>query len=363
MPKWINFAELRARISLSDVIFRYYGITTLRRDGNKLVGPCPVHNGDSPRAFHADLDKNVWHCFSGCKKGGNQLDLVCAKDGIGIREAALKLKAFFLEGEGHAAPNPAAAAPAAATARAPATPPAKGDTTKPSNTAASKPTEGSSTNAPLEFTLDLKGDHPHLVSDRQLQPETIATFGVGYCSRGILRGTIAIPIHDAEGKLVAYAGRRLKPSEIDQFGKYKLPKGFRKELVLYNFHRAKNHAGARLILVEGFFSVLKLHEAGLPNVVATMGCELSASQAELLRACREVIVLFDGNEAGWSGAEKVRELLSPSITVRIVRLPAGKEPEDLSPKGLRWLVNGLASLDLTEVALQFNRDAAAKTKK
>ena len=65
------------------------------------------------------------------------------------------------------------------------------------------------------------------------QQETVEHFGIGYCSRGIMRGTIAIPIHDEEGQLVASAGRRLKPSDIREYGKYKLPKGFKQERVLY----------------------------------------------------------------------------------------------------------------------------------
>src|SRR3954465_4482384 len=123
MGDWINFAELRARVSLEDVIVRYYGITTLKRDGPKLIGPCPIHNGDSPRAFHADLDKNVWHCFSRCQKGGNQLDFVAAKESIGIREAALRLQGFLLGGAGASTPPgaPPAAPVAAAVPTAPAT--------------------------------------------------------------------------------------------------------------------------------------------------------------------------------------------------------------------------------------------------
>src|SRR5579871_4116037 len=95
MGQWVNFAEVRARVSLEDVLLRYYKIENLKRDGRKLIGPCPVHGGDSPRAFHADLDKNVWHCFSRCQRGGNQLDLVSSKEKIGIREAALRLKEYF----------------------------------------------------------------------------------------------------------------------------------------------------------------------------------------------------------------------------------------------------------------------------
>lgn len=354
MATWINFAELRARVSLSDVIFRYYGITTLKRDGQKLVGPCPVHGGDSPRAFHADLDKNVWHCFSGCKKGGNQLDFVAAKDGISIREAAICLQDFFLKG-------PASPAPAAAAASTDPQP-RESDTTALITSSPAPPTatdKPTTTNEPLDFTLELKGDHPHLTEGRKLLPDTIATFGIGYCSRGILRGMIAIPVHNEDGKLIAYAGRRLKPADIDSFGKYKFPKGFHKEQVLYNLHRAKLDPSRSVVLVEGFFSVMKLHEAGVPNVVASMGCELSEAQAGLLRTFSEITVLYDGNDAGWSGSEKVREQLGGHLPVRIVRLPKGIEPEDLPPKALRWLFNGLRALNIAELSFAFAPSAAS----
>src|SRR5258706_14600546 len=102
MNQWVNFAEIRQKVSLEDVIYRYYRIETLRRKGHRVAGPCPVHCGDSPSAFSADLSRNVWSCFSRCpqdKNGGNQLDFVAYKENISIREAAIRLKAFFLGGE------------------------------------------------------------------------------------------------------------------------------------------------------------------------------------------------------------------------------------------------------------------------
>ncbi len=361
MTTWVNFAEIREKVSLEDVLTRFYQIEGLKRDGRKLVGCCPVHNGDSSRAFHADLDKNSWFCFSRCRKGGNQLDLVAQKEGISVRDAALRLQAFFLhDASPPGVSTPKAPAPAAAAVPAKSAP-AK-DSAAPS-ASGKRPTsagdEPATTNPPLDFTLELKGDHPHLVQDRALKAETIEHFGVGYCSRGILRGTIAIPIHDDDGDLVAYAGRRLKTADIRDKGKYALPKGFKKEHVLFNFHRAKPHfAEHGAILVEGFFSVLKLHEAGLPNVVASMGCILSDAQAELLRAAPDVVILYDGNEAGWTGAEAARAKLSASLPARIVRLPSGLEPEDLSPKALRWIVNGVRALDLGDLRFEFRTKTA-----
>lgn len=341
MGNWVNFAEIRARVSLEAVLIEMYGLQNLKRDGAKLVGPCPVHNGDSPRAFHADLQKNVWHCFSRCQKGGNQIDLVAQKEGISIREAGLKLQERFLTGtrpaEGRArAGPPAAPAVGVATPTAPQATPVKG----------AKPER----NPAIDIDLKLRSDHPHITDVRRLSVETSSRFGVGFCSHGTLRGMIAVPIHDEMGELVAYAGRRLKPEDIRNFGKYKFPRGFRKELVLYNLHRAavagKEHG---LILVEGFFAVLALYQAGFENVVAAMGCELSDHQVELLAAFPEIILLFDGDEAGCAATAAAREKLCGRTRLRTIQLRADLKPDELSVRALKWLVNGVQLLDLHEV--------------
>jgi DNA primase len=355
MANWINFAELRARVSLEDVLVRFYGITNLKRDGDKLIGPCPVHGGDSPRAFHADLSKHVWHCFTGCRGGGNQLDLVAKKENLSIRDAALKLQAFFPTGT---APSHPSEKIAAAPPTIPANVPAPAQLSAPSPAQADSEEEHG--NEPITVKLVLAGDHPHLVDDRKFKPETVQTFGVGYCSRGILRGMIAIPIHDEDGDLVAFAGRRLKPSDIRDHGKYKLPKGFKKERVVYRFHAVKDQAAEHgLIVVEGFFAAMKLHEAGLTNVVATMGVETSPYQAALLSKAKDLVVLFDGDEAGTRGANALREQLGGTLPVRVVRLPPRTNPDHLSPKALRWMVNGVRMLDLLELSYTPNVPVAS----
>lgn len=336
MSQWINFAELRRSVSLEDVLFRYYQLTNLKRDGNKVTGPCPVHGGDSPRAFAAQLDRNVWHCFTGCQAGGNQIDFVAKRENISVREAALKLHAFF--GELNTRPTAPTPPGMPAAPKGPLAPAAVGAET--------------TVNKPLTFTLELKGDHPHLLETRGLSPATIAHFGVGYCSRGIMKGMITVPIHDQDGELVAYAGRRLRPSEIEAHGKYRFPAGVRKDLLLFGYHRIEKLAVDHVIVVEGFFSVMKLHDIGIPNVVALMGCSMSAAQAQLLSNLKEVILLLDGDEAGIKGATAARELLaSKTTTVRTIWLPRG-EPEDYSVRHLRWLINGVRQLGLSEVSFQ-----------
>ena len=90
-------------------------------------------------------------------------------------------------------------------------------------------------------------------------------------------GRVVIPIHDENGFLIAYAGR--SADETDP--KYRFPPRFRKSLVLFNLHRAAAE-GKSVIVVEGFFDSFKVHQAGLPGVVALMGCSLSLRQGATL---------------------------------------------------------------------------------
>jgi len=360
MTDWVDFKEIRERVTLEQVLFEYYTFEGLTRAGTKVVGPCPIHGGDSPRAFHADLDKNVWHCFTRCKKGGNQIDFVAAKEGVTVREAALRLKERFLAPSGKSPATPRGH-PGATTSGATKSQEEPQNRPAPAPKEGAKPEKEPERNPPLEVELNLKPDHPHLVGERGLALATIREFGVGYCARGILKGCIAIPVHDEDGMRVAYAGRRLRPPEIREYGKYKFPKGFRKELVLYNLHRAKAHAATHgLILVEGFFNVLKLHEAGFPNVVAVMGSDLSEAQAALLDGVCSVTLLFDGDPAGRAGATRARERLQGKVPVRFVNLPDGYDPEDLPLRALRWLLNGVEALDLSEVSFQFRPSGGPK---
>src|SRR5262249_30776124 len=146
----------------------------------------------------------------------------------------------------------------------------------------SQAAEENARNAPLSFSLDhLDPKHPYLTG-RGLMEEAIATFGLGYCEKGSMAARIAIPIHDAAGQLVAYAGRW--PGDPPEgTAKYKLPKGFRKSLELFNYHRAaKADPDRPLLIVEGFFDCIKIWQAGYQRVVAVMGSTLSEAQKQAL---------------------------------------------------------------------------------
>jgi len=75
-PAWVDFAKVKAAVSLRRVLEDYGILARLRRSGkDHCRGLCPIHHGEGRDAFHGDLRKNIFHCFS-CGAGGNVLDLV-----------------------------------------------------------------------------------------------------------------------------------------------------------------------------------------------------------------------------------------------------------------------------------------------
>ena len=117
-------------------------------------------------------------------------------------------------------------------------------------------------NPPLQFALHyVNGDHAYL-KNRGLTTSTIRTFGVGfYSGRGFLRGRIVIPIHNEHGQLIAYIGRAIG----DEEPKYRFPTGFKKSLALFNLHRAAATGARAVIVVEGFFDLLRGAPSGLSD--------------------------------------------------------------------------------------------------
>jgi DNA primase len=194
-------------------------------------------------------------------------------------------------------------------------------------------------NRPLGFRLSLDPDHPYLAS-RDIPPELIERFGLGFCAQGSMAGRVAIPIENANGELVAYVGRWVgTDAELPEGEeKYKLPKGFHKSLELFNLHRVKYCK--HLVVVEGFFGAMRLHALRFP-AVALMGSSLSAEQVALLRDCpalRFVSVMLDGDEPGRKAADTVAAQLAQNWWCRIVHLGAGAQPDTVDPAELERLL-------------------------
>ncbi len=148
-----------------------------------------------------------------------------------------------------------------------------------------------------------------------------------------MNGRVVIPIHNERGELVAYAGRAIDGSEP----RYKLPAGFHKSLELFNLHRVTE---AEVILVEGFFDCMKVWQSLNPFVVALMGSTMSQQQEQIITArFKRVTILLDGDEAGRKAADGIAARLIRKLHVRIIDLPDGKQPDQLSIEELQLLLS------------------------
>jgi DNA primase len=327
---FVDFREIKQRVSIEDVL-GHYGIRLRRVNQNSLRGKCPLpthSSAKSAESFSAHTGKNIFACQSdSCasarqgKKGGNILDFVALMENCSIRDAAVKLNRQFL--------SSSAAAPATRQGRAVGLVSEK------------KKTEVVEVvNKPLSFALTgIDHAHPYL-RQRGIKEATAKDFGVGYFSgKGSMSGRLVIPICNDKGELVAYAGRSLDGSEP----KYKLPSGFHKGLVLFNYHRVLKEVGARtaIVLVEGFFDCMKIVQAGFP-AVALMGSSLSEAQEELITGDFErVILMLDGDEAGRSGADTIAARLYRKMFVRIVEVGEGRQPDQLSSDEIKKTLGSL----------------------
>lgn len=256
----------------------------------------------------------------GGRVGGNVLDFISIMERCSIRDAALLLQDWFTIGT--------ETIPRQIHSTAERHPLSSINTDLPESITAI----GVKCNIPLSFELkNVDYHHPYL-AERRISPETSELFGVGFFSgHGYMQGRVVIPIHDEDGRLLAYAGRDLHSGDP----KYRFPPRFRKSMVLFNLHRARLH-GTTVVVVEGFFDCLNVHQAGLPCVVALMGCSLSEQQEELLQQhFHEVILLLDGDKAGRAAGKTIAARLCSKISTRLVEISEGSQPDQFSADQIR----------------------------
>jgi len=155
----------------------------------------------------------------------------------------------------------------------------------------------------------------------------------------IFYNRIMFPIHDQNGKIIAYSGRIYQEDTYAKYINTKETPIFKKGEILYNYHRAKEitRLDKKIIVLEGFMDVIALAAVDIKNCVATMGTAMTLQQARLIKKlANEVILLFDGDEAGQKATlSAIDELLKVGITPKIVSLEEGLDPDDyLKEKGI-----------------------------
>ena len=308
MKGWLNFRQIKEAVTIGAVL-QHYEWKCLRRRGDHVAGRCPIHRGQGEEAFHVDLRNNGFHCFS-CHAHGSVLDLVAKVEHCSLRQAARRLQEWFgVEG--------------------PASWPAGGN--GPSNQKLIR--EKVKEPVPLRFSLRPIDNGHWYLKERGIHPDTAAHFGAGYyAGPGLLSGRVVIPIHNERGQLLAYAGRSIDEARP----KYKLPGGFAKSRVLFNLHRALARGQDTVIVVEGFFDCMKVHQAGQRCVVAMMGCCLSDEPEKvLLKRFRKIVLMLDADLTGQQATRSIADRLMPRSTISVVSLIAGQQPDQMSSEDIQ----------------------------
>jgi DNA primase len=341
---WVDFDEIKKRVSLEQILAHYNCSLSefkAKEGGKSLYGVCPIHGGYT-KAFKVTLSRNIWKCF-GCDRGGDIFDLVVEMEEIDLenknmarREAGIKIiqwfgleRASIEKGKRKVVKNKV-----------------KEEEKGKSLTSVDSESRGEVKIA-LPFGKPLKSiepNHDYLLK-RGLNSETIAHFGLGYFyGRGMMSGRVVIPIHNEMNVLVAYAGRLVK--EDNDKPKYLFPPNFKKGSVVYNLNRAKEFIKKtkRVILVEGFFSVFALYQAGIFNVVSLMGCEMTKEQEDLIvDVCQGksgcVSLMLDNDTSGLAARREIASRLIRKTHIMYVDMKEeGCQPDHLSKDELRALL-------------------------
>jgi DNA primase len=144
------------------------------------------------------------------------------------------------------------------------------------------------------------------------------------------RDRLVFPIVDQSGHTVGFGGRLLGPGEPKYLNSAE-SEIFSKGRLLYNLSNARHaiRKEERVLVVEGYFDVLRLVDAGIENVVAPMGTALTDGQAELLtRYAQHAVLLYDSDGPGQKATFRAADvLLAKGVEVRVVTLPDGEDPD------------------------------------
>ena len=318
----------------------------LKRTGSDYRGPCPFHGG-THRNFAVVPRKGRYYCFV-CHESGDVFSWFMKRVGMdyptAVREVARRVGIVIPERAERTGPDPL------------------------------EPLFGAVAVAQDWFTrqlvesADAAGAREYLQT-REVPLETAALYGLGYAPPGReflagmtqlgieqqvlvdgglaavrddgrvvprFRSRLLFPIHDLRGRVAGFGGRLLGPGEPKYLNS---PENaiFHKGRQLYNLHQAKGAIRREefVILVEGYFDVLRLVLAGIEHVVAPLGTALTSDQATLLRRfAPAATLLYDSDQAGLRATFRAGdELLRHSVRVRVATMPPGEDPDTLVRRG------------------------------
>jgi DNA primase len=364
--------QVRQASSIVEIASQY---TTLKRRGRKWVGLCPFHTEKTP-SFTVDEEKQLYHCF-GCGVGGDIFSLVMERENLTFPEALKSLA------ERYHVPLPAQ------------------QRVRPEVLKLEEKLFKINEQALGFFKKNLFNTQEgkkalEYLKGRGLSDETVQTLKLGYALnswtalldffqardvplplleksglvlagsrtgeyRDRFRGRVIFPIFSLTGRVVAFGGRTVVNAEPKYLNSPETPV-YTKGKLLYGLNYTKDairEAGAA-VLVEGYTDFSALYQAGVRNVVASLGTALTAWQVgQAMRFAPRLIVNYDGDSAGRAAAARAVPLgLEKGLNVEVLVLADGLDPDAFLKKHGRDKY--LALLKKTVPGLDFLIDSLTK---
>ncbi len=336
--------EIRRRADIASLIGEY---VTLKKAGRNYLGLCPFHREKTP-SFTVSPDKQMFYCF-GCSEGGNVFSFLMKLNNLTFPEAARHLakkvgvvipertmsreeKQRYSLAEQIRHVNDLAAGFFMNTLQSPAGEDAREYLRK----------RGIGESAIRTFRLGFSPDgwsHLHdYLNRKSISPKLAQQAGLlvertgnarGYYDR--FRGRVMIPIEDVDGRVIAFGGRVMGAGEPKYMNS---PESavYTKGNTLYGLARTREAIREKgfALMVEGYFDLIALWNAGITNVAAMLGTALTRAQVDLIRRyTTRVVAVFDPDEAGRKALARSLELfLAGNVHARAVILPDGCDPDE-----------------------------------
>ena len=346
--------DIRARCDIVDVVGSF---VQLKRSGSSsFKGLCPFHNEKTP-SFHVDTARQSYHCF-GCGKGGDVFRFLMEKEGMTFYDAVHSLASRA----GVIIPESTS----------------DGDEAGARQRAGEKERLYRLNEAVSDFFCRNLREHPDSEAAQYLRrrgiPDDVAQrFRIGaapdswdaaqrFCrskgftdeegvTAGVLhrsengrvfdqfRNRLVFSIFNEAGRGVGFSARSLEPKPQDGRKYVNTPETpvFRKGALLYALPLAREAMAKRrlAILCEGQLDVIAFHRAGFECAVAPLGTAFTPDQARVLkRYTNHIALAFDSDSAGQKAVLRAAEILLPlSIELKVIRIPGGKDPDELFASG------------------------------
>lgn len=397
--------EVQQRVDIVDVISEHI---VLRKRGKDFLGLCPFHNEKSP-SFSVSQDKQLYYCF-GCGAGGNAYKFLMEIGKQSFAEVVLDLARRYQVEVKTVEPEQRQEIQRQLTIR---------EELYRILAVTSSFYQHALHQSQGEFALD------YVKNKRQLETATISKFQLGYAPAGwetlyrylveqkrypvnfveqaglikprktgggyydTFRDRLMIPIMDIQGRIIGFGSRSLKDEDQPKYLNSPETPLFDKSKTLFALDQAKTHISQADygVVVEGYFDAIALHEAGIGNVVASLGTAFTQNQLkQLLRFApsKQVILNFDADNAGKKATERaiaeVENLVYGGLVqLRILNLPGGKDADEFiksredgavvyyqaletAPLWLDWLISRLTSGKDLKAADEFQQVGAGMIK-